>query len=103
MAKRKIAKVSSKRSVKSKTPSLSSSDSKRTMELKELMMEMVSHPAVKYVASGLATAILSRLATGLSERYPEIANFIKDNIDNLESGFHGFDSGQHESSPRNRQ
>jgi hypothetical protein len=102
MAKRKITKASRKRPVSSRAPTLSSSKSKRPMELRELMMEMVSHPAVKYVASGLATAILGRLASSLSERYPEIANFVKENIEGLESGFKGFESNLNESSSRNR-
>ena len=74
-----------------------------TKDIKEMLMEMVSHPAVRYVASGLATAILSRLATNLSERYPEIASFVKDNIDHLENGFSGFQDNGPEMTSRTKQ
>lgn len=48
-----------------------------------IVKEIVSHPTVKYVASGLATAMLTRLATKLSDKYPEISEFIRENLDQV--------------------
>lgn len=48
-----------------------------------IVKEIISHPTVKYVASGLATAMLTRLATKLSDRYPEISEFIRENLDQV--------------------
>lgn len=52
-----------------------------------LVRELVSNPTVKYVAGGIATAMLSRLATKLSDKYPEISKFINENLDTVESKF----------------
>lgn len=64
-----------------------------------VIREWISNPAVKYVAGGIATAILSRLAQNMSEKYPELSRFLKENIDSFEgrlgqyrSG--GFENGQ---------
>lgn len=58
-------------------------------EISEILREFVSSPAVKYVAGGIATALLTRLATKLSDKYPEISNFIRDNLDMVEQGIGG--------------
>ena len=101
MANRKAAKKTRKTSTRSRAPVTSSVSGSK--DFKEMAMEMVSHPAVRYVASGLATAILTRLATNLSERYPEIASFVKENIDHLENGFSAFQDKNSEMSSRARQ
>lgn len=69
-------------------------------EVSEILREFIGSPAVKYVAGGIATALLSRLATKLSDRYPEISTFIRDNLDTVERGFSGYrdssvDSARH--------
>lgn len=54
-------------------------------DYREILKEFVSSPAVKYVAGGIATALLTRLANNMADRYPEISNFIRENMDTLES------------------
>lgn len=54
-------------------------------ELKEIAMDIATHPAVKYMAVGVGAALLSGLASKASRKYPEISRFIQDNIDLLES------------------
>jgi hypothetical protein len=62
------------------------SNSSRTghRDYKIMIKEFAANPAVRYVAGGIATAILSRVATNLSHRYPEISRFISENLDGLE-------------------
>lgn len=62
-----------------------------------IVRELVSNPTVKYVAGGIATALLTRLATKLSDKYPEISNFIRENLDTVESKLSGHDVGRSES------
>ena len=51
----------------------------------QLIRELISNPAVKYVAGGIAASILSRLATNMSEKYPELSKFLRENLDSFES------------------
>lgn len=53
-------------------------------DYKMMLKDLAANPAVRYVAGGIATAILSRVATNLSQRYPEISRFISENLDGLE-------------------
>jgi hypothetical protein len=53
-------------------------------DYQHMIRELISNPAVKYVAGGIATAILSRLAQNMSEKYPELSRFLRENIDNFE-------------------
>lgn len=50
----------------------------------DMIREWINNPAVKYIAGGIATAILSRVAQNMSEKYPELARFLKENIDTFE-------------------
>lgn len=54
-------------------------------EYKDALWEFMNRPGVKYFAGGLATAVLARLASGISERYPEISKFLKENIESMET------------------
>lgn len=49
-----------------------------------MFKELAGNPAVRYVAGGIATAILSRVAANLTQRYPEISRFIAENLDGIE-------------------
>lgn len=70
-------------------------------DMKEIMREFLTSPAVKYIAGGLATALLTRLANNLSGKYPEISSFIRENMGNLEERFGEFRSNMgRESSAR---
>lgn len=53
-------------------------------DYKSMIKELAANPAVRYVAGGIATAILTRVATNLSQRYPEISRFISENLDGIE-------------------
>lgn len=69
-------------------------------DLKGWVSELASNPTVRYIAGGLAAAVLTRIATNLSDRYPELSNFIKENVDNFEGRLGGMrdnlgDSARH--------
>lgn len=55
------------------------SDSKRGM-----LMEVVNNPAFKYVVGGIATAVLTKVVTNMADRYPELSNFLRENLDTIE-------------------
>lgn len=61
--------------------------------------EVLSNPTFKYVAGGIATALLTKLATNLSDRYPEISKFITENLDTVESKLSGGRFNDSESAP----
>ncbi len=69
-------------------------------EYKDVLRDFISNPAVKYVAGGIATAILARIATNISERYPEISNFIRENLDTVEGKLNEFRNDYDASSAR---
>lgn len=77
-----------------------SSKSASAGEYKDVLREFISNPAVKYVAGGIATAILARIATNISDRYPEISNFIKENLDTVEGKLNEFRNDYDASSAR---
>ncbi len=54
-------------------------------DYKEILKDFISRPAVKYVAGGVAAAILARLANNMAGKYPEISDFLRENMDNLEA------------------
>jgi hypothetical protein len=53
-------------------------------DYQHMIRELISNPAVKYIAGGIATSILSRLALNMSEKYPELSRFLRENIDSFE-------------------
>lgn len=59
-------------------------------DYKDILEELISNPALRYVAAGVATAIVTRIANKLSDRYPEISSFIRENLDQLEGRFGEF-------------
>lgn len=58
--------------------------SAETRDYKSMLKELAGNPAVRYVAGGIATAILTRVASNISEKYPEISRFISENLENVE-------------------
>lgn len=64
--------------------------SRRHREYQEILSEILGSPAVKYIAAGVAAAILARIANKLADEYPEISNFIKENRENLEGKMQKF-------------
>ncbi|MES2525648.1 MAG: hypothetical protein V4598_01120 [Bdellovibrionota bacterium] len=59
----------------------------------QLIRELISNPAVKYVAGGIAASILSRIATNMSTKYPEVSKFLRENIDSFEGRLGQYRSG----------
>ncbi len=55
-----------------------------SFQFSHLARELISNPTVKYLAGGVATAILSRLATNMADKYPELSRFLRENIDGFE-------------------
>jgi hypothetical protein len=62
-------------------------------DYKEVIKDFITSPPVKYIAGGIATALLTRIANNMSDRYPEISSFIKENLDNIEGKLGEFNSG----------
>jgi hypothetical protein len=62
-------------------------------DYRQVLQNFVSSPAVKYVAGGIATAVLHRFATNLSTRYPEITRVLKENLDFIESKLTEYSTG----------
>lgn len=85
MAKR-VAKSSGNR----KSQSSKSTASRRGGNYYKLLQEWSAKPAVRYVAGGLATAVLARVAMKMSGRYPEIVGFFRDNLDTVETKLREF-------------
>lgn len=73
---------------------------RRVDDYKNVLREFVNNPAVRYVAGGIATAVLARIATNMSERYPEISNFLKENLDTVEGKLSEFRNGPEGESAR---
>lgn len=53
-------------------------------DYKDILKELAMSPTARYIAGGLAAAVLTRLANHWAEKYPEISNFIRDNVSTLE-------------------
>lgn len=56
-------------------------------------MEWATSPTVKYIAGGVATAVLTRIASNIATKYPELSNFLRENIDTVESKLSEFKTG----------
>lgn len=70
-----------------------SKQSVHKQEYREVLQHLISNPAVKYVAGGIATAVLHRFATDLTRRYPEISRVLKENLDFIETKLTEYSSG----------
>ncbi len=57
---------------------------------RDTLLEWSERPAVKYVAGGIGLALLGRIAFSMSDRYPEIARFFRENIDTVEGKLREF-------------
>ncbi len=91
MAKRKLQ-TSVKRKLAPALEAGSSARRSRSASSDSWFQELISNPTVRYVAGGLATAIVTRLANNISEKYPEISSFLRDNLHQMESKF-GLEGG----------
>ena len=69
---------------------------------KNMWKDLVSNPAVRYVAGGIATAILTKVASNFSTKYPEISRFITENLDGVEGRLSEFKNSLTNDSQVNR-
>lgn len=106
MTRKKSNKASTKRSPRTNTANVSSrpvSSARRSSastagmanfgegrDFKDIIRDIASNPAVKYVAGGIATAMLTKLASSLSGRYPEISRLLNENLENFEDKLREF-------------
>ncbi len=64
---------------------------------RDTLLEWSERPAVRYVAGGMGIALLGRLAFSMSDRYPEVSRFFRENLDTIEDKlkeFRGIESGE---------
>jgi hypothetical protein len=54
------------------------------IDYKEILRDLYASPTVRYIAGGIAAAFLNRYVNKISEKYPEVANFLKENIETFE-------------------
>lgn len=106
MAAKRPAVRKTRKSTKQEFSDLPSMDSEYTerrssrateSDFSGIVREFISSPTVRYVAGGIASAMLARLATKISEKYPELSNFLRENIDTFEGRLAEFKPGQTES------
>ncbi len=57
---------------------------------RDTLLEWSERPAVRYMAGGIGLALLARFAYTLSDRYPEIGRFVRDNIETVEDKLREF-------------
>lgn len=72
---------------RSRTPKSSSTDTEVLgvhIDYKEILRDLYASPTVRYLAGGIAAAFLNRYANKISEKYPEVADFLKENIEAFE-------------------
>lgn len=51
---------------------------------RDILLEWSERPAVRYVAGGIGLALMGRLAFSMSDRFPEISRFFRENLDTIE-------------------
>ncbi|MFL5785743.1 MAG: hypothetical protein ACJ76H_14090 [Bacteriovoracaceae bacterium] len=51
---------------------------------RDTLLEWSERPAVRYVAGGIGIALLGRFALNISDKYPEISRFFRENLDTIE-------------------
>lgn len=65
--------------------SLSANLSQGSSFSREYVSNLWAKPVTKYVVGGIGIAVLSRLAMTVYNRYPVISEFIRDNMDVVET------------------
>lgn len=87
MAKRatSVKRKTSTNSRRASGASASRSSRSRSDSFKAVLSGWYEKPAFRYVAGGVGLAVLSRVAMSMSDRYPQISTFLRDNLDVIES------------------
>ena len=100
MARKSSAKMSSRNlsndvDLDSRSEGAQSSSSAGSFDInyRQIAMDLYNNPTVRYMAGGVAAAILNRVASRLGNKYPEIGSFLKENIGTLEGKLNEFKSG----------
>lgn len=83
---------------KSSAKSRRSSSERSYQNYRDTLLEWSERPAVRYVAGGIGLALLARFTYSMSERYPEISRFLKENLDTIEDRMREFRGISSESS-----
>lgn len=63
------------------------------IDYKQIMRDLYTNPTVRYMAGGVAAAVLNRFANRISDKYPEISTFLRENIGTLEGKLNDFKNG----------
>jgi len=99
MARKSTQKVAAARrsGSASRTRRSSSTLEKNYRNYRDTLLEWSERPAVRYVAGGIGIALLGRLAFSMSDRYPEVSRFFRENLDTIEDKlkeFRGIDNSE---------
>lgn len=86
---------SSRRSSSSRSLPLNR-DMLSNIDYKQILSELYTNPTVRYMAGGVAAAFLNRFANKISEKYPEISSFLRENIGTLEGKLNEFKGNMNE-------
>lgn len=62
----------------------------RNRNFQKSFNQIINHEAFKYVAGGIGLLVLGRLAVKLSDRYPEIGNYVREGLDQVEGKINEF-------------
>lgn len=86
MAKRSTQKVAAGRRSGRQAQSRRSSSvfEKKYQNYRDTLLEWSERPAVRYVAGGIGLALIGRLAFSMSDRFPEVSRFFRENLDTIE-------------------
>lgn len=78
-----------------------SKNRKKEINFERIFLELINAPAFKYLSIGLTAAILARIAKNVKNDYPEVSEFINQNLglfeeklNNLKSMIHTNDISQ---------
>lgn len=71
----------------------SASSERSYQNYRDTLLEWSERPAVRYVAGGIGIALLARFAMNMSEKYPEISRFLRENLDTIEDKLQEFRGG----------
>lgn len=67
--------------------------SMRASDSTSTFAQWFSNPAVRYVASGIATAVLAKIATNMADRYPQISQLLREGLETVEGKLTEFNGG----------
>jgi hypothetical protein len=93
MAKKLAKKTTQRKTQTAGNPTRATDSTEAPQDYKSMLKNLAANPAVKYVAGGIATAVLAKVASGLTRKYPEISRFISDSLDNVEGKLGDFRNG----------